>query len=1007
MRKREKKPQTKRSKVVKTILSAVVCVILAVAMILANTLQKDNTRQVDNTMKTNLNRADNTGVDLNGCDPEYNKADYTEEELEEKELDLKRRMAEEGTVLLKNEDGALPVAADTCYSLLSANTTKLLVTDGMGKSRENLKQMFEGSGASVNETLWDFYSGQKDYGLGDGSISWGDEEDFSINECPLSELEEAGVLDSLNGTTPVYFLKRVAGEGRDMPRSMYNHTDIPEDQVRTYLEPDSAELEILKYLNDHFANTILVVNSNAAMELAWLEEFPNIRAVVYATDVRALPEILSGEVNPSGRTVDTFAADALASPAAQNFGDYQYVDASGELTDYNYISYAEGIYVGYRYYETRYEDAVLGQGNAGDYDYDTQVCYPFGYGLSYTSFAWSNLNAVWDEDVCSVTVDVRNTGDVSGKEVVEIYAQSPYTEYDRQNGVEKAAVTLVGFAKTQELAPGETQTVTVTFDKEQLKAYDAKNAKTYIFDAGQYYITAAANAHEAVNNILRAKGADASRMTGDGRADMVASYVPDNQEVDTVTYAKDSYRGAEITNRFDDVVGTVTYLSRSDWTGTFPSHDGEVSDQLSTWGNEINGTDEQGNPASFLYTKEASEELLEQLESFDSGNPTDPDSFADEEIVYGEKNGLTLIDMRGLEFDDPKWEELLDELTEEDYFTMIALSGYGTEYLDSINKPFCTDADGSSGMTLYGGTNAVYPTPITMAQTWNADLALEYGVLIGNGACVGGGDGWYAPSMNIHRTPFTGRNGEYFSEDPFLSGKMAAQEVYGAATKGVYSYIKHFAFNDQENHRGDREGQYGLATWLNEQSAREIYLLPFEMCMKSGDVEINYIAEKEDGTLESATTQIRACQAVMTAFNRIGATWTGGSYALITEILRNEWAFQGFVLTDNANTGVFMDGYQMIEAGADGKLTYLEESARFDFDPQDKAMYHYGREAMHRMLYTVANSRAMDGVAPGGKFIDDATLTENFILGVNIICPVLILLLVILTVLRFRKKSKI
>ena len=361
--------------------------------------------------------------------------------------------------------------------------------------------------------------------------------------------------------------------------------------------------------------------------------------------------------------------------------------------------------------------------------------------------------------------------------------------------------------------------------------------------------------------------------------------------------------------------------------------------------------------------------------------------------------------MRGLDFDDPQWDDLLDELTYEDYYNTIGLSGYGIEYIDSIDMPFCTDADSANGL-IYGGTGKYYPNSMTLAQTWNQELAREMGTMIGNEAIIGGMDGWYAPSMNIHRTPFSGRNGEYYSEDPYLSGAVASNQVYGAATKGVYAYIKHFAFNDQEDHRGDRDGQYGLATWLNEQSAREIYLKPFEMCMKLGDVELNYLEQKSDGTYENATRQIRACQAVMTAFNRIGYTWTGGSYNLLTGIARNEWAFNGMMITDNANTGVFMDGYQMIEAGGDIKLTYLADSARFDFDKNDTATYHYAREAMHRVLYTVANSKAMLGAMPGTEFVDEPSDTEKITMAVDIVCGILIALLAVTTVLRFVPRKK-
>lgn len=1014
MKKKEKKKEKsgKVGKIVRTVLSGILVLVLVVAMIGVNVILPSYDRII-NSMMGYQKSVDNSKVNTDGLDLAYNKSDYTREEIAAAEVDLNERIAGEGIVLFKNDNDLMPFAIDTKFSFFSANSDNFAAGGLLGASKEqNLKAVFQKKGFGVNETLWDFYEkgAGKKYGLATGSISFGDAEDFRINECPLSELQSAnGLTDTFAGTIPVYVMKRVAGEGRDMPRSMYNHADTREDKSKSYLEPDSVELELLQYLNDNFENVILLINSNAALELDWIKEFPSIRAVVYAPamgsyGLNALPDIFSGDVNPSGRTVDTFAADALNAPAVQNFGDYAYYTENGELTKYNYVSYAEGIYVGYKYYETRYEDVILGQGNAGSFDYASEVCYPFGFGLSYTTFDWGNQKTTWSGSTCTVSVDVENIGNVSGKEVVEVYVQSPYTDYDKANNVEKASVMLAGYTKTKELEPGEKETVTITFEEEQLKAYDYTTAKTYILDAGDYYITAAKNAHDATNKILAAKGKTiANGMTADGIKEMVSLYVPENPDVDTSSYAKDSYSGVTISNQFDEAQGDITYLSRNDWEGTWPVCDGEPSDQISTWGNEINGTDGNGEPASYQYYKTVSDELLAKIDAFDSLSPEGPDSFTDE-ITYGAENGLTLIEMRGLDFDDARWDDLLDELTPEDYQIMITASGYGTPALASINKPFAVDADTASGL-IYGGTGAMFPNMMVLAQTWNQDLAMEYGEMIGNEAIIGGADGWYAPSMNIHRTPFSGRNGEYYSEDPFLSGTVAAKEVYGAASKGLYTYIKHLAFNDQENHRGDRPGQYSICTWLNEQSAREIYLLPFEMCMKAGDVDLNYLEKKADGTYENATRKIRACQAVMTAFNRIGYTWTGASYPLITGILRNEWAFDGFILTDNANTGVFMDGYQMIEAGADAKLTYDPQAALYTFDKDNAADYHYGRAAMHRMLYTIANSKAMNGGMPGSVYNEGIQFTQKVQIGINVVGSLLILLMVVLTVRRFRKKA--
>lgn len=967
---------------------------------------KKNKRMVDNMVGGNKVRIDYANADCAGLDLDYDKPDYSKESIKPAEARLGAEIAGEGLVLLKNENHALPILGGSTVSLFSRNAVTVRAKDTITGGR-NLKVIFENAGMGVNETLWKFYSkgAGKSYGLGKGSVGFGDGEDFRINECPLSVLEDKGVLESARGTVPVYVLKRVAGEGRDMPRSMYRHADILEDKVKSYLEPDSVELEILEYLNDHFQNVVLVVNSNAALELGWLADFPNITSVVLAPDgLEALPDVLTGKVNPSGRTVDTFAARTLASPAAQNFGDYAYYREDGTQSKYNYVSYAENIYVGYKYYETRYEDVVLKRGNAGEYDYRKEVVYPFGYGLSYTTFDWGRPNVVWNGKECNVSVEVTNSGHVAGKDVVEVYIQSPYTKYDQKHGVEKASVQLVGYAKTPMLGVGEKRTVTVTFTEEQLKAYDANHARTYILDAGEYFIIAARNAHDAVNNVLAAKKKTMDdKMTAEGDASMVVSYVPENTKVDKKLYSTDGYGKVEITNRLDEARGEVRYLSRADWTGTFPVHDGEPMSEISTWGNEINGITDDNAPASFVYGKTITEEELEKLDAFDSGNPTDKSDF-DDNIVYGKKNGRALIELRGKEYDDPLWEELLDQLTEEEYERTIGVSGYGIEAIESVGMPYCMDGDTASGL-IYGGTGRFFPNSMTLAQTWNQELAYEYGVMIGNEAVLGGLAGWYAPSMNIHRTPYSGRNGEYYSEDAFLSGAVASKTVLGVASKGVYAYIKHFAFNDQENHRGDRKGQYSIATWLHEQAAREIYLLPFEMCMKAGDVDLAYLKETRDG-YENAVKKVRACKAVMTGFNRVGHTWVGGSYALITEIVRNEWDFKGLIITDNANTGEFMDGYQMIEAGADIKLTNLPEAARFDFDSRDKAHYYYAREAMHRLLYTVANSKAMNGAMPGVAYKKEKTLMDKVILAVNAACGAGIVLAVLSMLIRVLPKKK-
>ena len=982
----------KVGRVIKTILKSVLVVVLAVAMVGVNVMLPNSmiSRMVNNIAGYQQSW-DNSKANTAGLDLDYYKADYDKDSIGDAEKQLDRQIANEGYVLLKNDGNTMPFEQGTTFSFFGESVKNLTATQSVltqftgAKGNSNqLKDSFESRGFEVNQTLMDFYTkgaGSK-YTMGTGSINFGAAEDFRINECPLSELESAdGVLDSTKDTVPVFVMRRVAGEGRDMPRSMYNHATSAEDKAKTYLEPDSTELEILQYINDNFDNGVVILNTASALNLGWLEQFPNIKSVLfvpstgrYGTD--SLADIFAGEVSPSGKTVDTFEANSLNSPAAQNYGDYQYIDGDGNLTGYSYVSYAEGIYVGYRYSETRYEDAVLGQGNAGDFDYDSEVVYPFGYGLSYTTFDWSNYQASWDGTTCTVSVDVTNTGDVAGKDVVEVYAQSPYTDYDRANGVEKSAVQLVNYGKTKLLEPGETQTVSVTFDQDMLKAYDANGAKTYILDAGTYYVTAAHDSHDAVNNVLAAKGANVA-----GDASRVSTYVPSNTDVDTTTYATDTKSGAEITNLFGDAKGDVTYLTRADWEGTFPKHDGTpLEGNVSTWGAEINAVDENGDPVSYAWGKVASPELIDRLKGLDSGNPVSDATISDTP-VYGQDNGISLIDLRGKDYNDPMWNQLLDELSAEDYRELVGHSGYGSNFVQSIGKPFNIDADTAAGL-IYGGTGMMFCSPVVMAQTWNQDLASAYGAMIGNEANIGGTTGWYAPSMNIHRTPFTGRNGEYYSEDPVISGTVASLEIKGAAEKGVYSTIKHFALNDQENHRGDGGIEQGCATWSNEQAIREIYVKPFDICMHVGTVDENYVEQGADGSYSMATTKVDACQAIMSAFNRVGATWAGGNYALLTGLARNEWGFNGWIVTDSANSAApYMDSSQMIRAGGDSRLRSNENN--YQYDENNSAEYHYAREAIHHLLYVTANSKAMEGAMPGSAYVPGLQAVDKVRIGVT------------------------
>ncbi|NTV78987.1 MAG: beta-glucosidase, partial [Clostridiales bacterium] len=503
---KEKKAKNKGmvGKVIRTTFSGIFCLILVVVMVVVNTTLASNNRIVDmiagGMTGATYKQIDNSDAKTEGLDLEYNKSDYTKDSIAEEETSLKNQISEEGLVLLKNESNALPISKDQTLSFFSVNSNKLSIGGGLMGGGSSLKDAIEADGMKVNDKLWEFYSKQAEegFGLASGSISFGDAEDFRINEVPLSALQEdVTLLESVKDTVPVYVLKRVAGEGRDMPRSMYNHADNAEDQAKSYLEPDSTELEVLKYLNDNFSNVVLVVNSNAAIELNWLVDYPNITSVIYAPDgMLALADVLNGTVSPSGALPDMYAVNSTSSPAMQNFGVIPYANQDainlGNLTyiDYRagwYIVGAEVIYTGYKYYETRYADIVNGIGKAtssvgaraGDvWNYSDEVSYTFGYGLSYTTFKQTLGDVtINDKDhTATVKVLVENTGNVAGKSIVQLYAQSPYTEYDKQNKVEKAAIQLMGFEKTKELQAGESEEVTVNVDLQYLASYDYTNA---------------------------------------------------------------------------------------------------------------------------------------------------------------------------------------------------------------------------------------------------------------------------------------------------------------------------------------------------------------------------------------------------------------------------------------------------------------------------------------------------------------------------------------------------
>lgn len=593
--------------------------------------------------------------------------------------------------------------------------------------------------------------------------------------------------------------------------------------------------------------------------------------------------MLAGETNPSGKTSDTFLKNLTKSVSYNNFGKFEYTNMADKAAKYKgftgddvtaipgFVNYSEGIYVGYKFYETASDEGLI--------NYDDTVAFPFGYGLSYTSFDQKLDSVKYKGGKVTVTATVTNTGDKAGKDVVEVYYNPPYTD----GGIEKASKNLAGFEKTKELQPGESQKVTVKFDDDDMASYDYKGAKAYMLEKGDYDISIQSDSHHVI----------------DHKAITVK---------DTVTYDSDSntHNGDKTvaTNQFDDVAGDVTYLSRADHFANYK--------------------EATAAPTNFKMSDKAKE-------TFYNNSNYDPKKFdkdSDKMPTTGAKNGLKLSDMYGKDYDDADWDKLLDQLTFDDMDNLIANGGYGTQAVKSVGKIQLTDADGPASLNNnFTGVGSIgFPASTAFACTWNKDLAKQFGEMIGDMAHDMHVAGWYAPAMNIHRNAFSGRTFEYFSEDSLLSGVMASSEISGAKSKGVYSFMKHFALNDQETKRTEM-----LCTWTNEQAMREIYLKPFEMSVKEG-----------------------GAQAVMSSFNYIGNTYAGADSALLQTVLRGEWGFKGFVLTDYFGGYGYQNADQEVRAGNDSMLatTKITNHITDKSATSVKAM----RQAAHNILYTAANS---------------------------------------------------
>ncbi|MDR3318028.1 MAG: glycoside hydrolase family 3 C-terminal domain-containing protein, partial [Clostridiales bacterium] len=779
-------------------------------------------------------------LDEDGQDTAYFKSAFdSKKDLLAVQTEFAQTLQAEGSVLLKNTDNVLPLKANAKVTLLGQRSVDFLSSGGGSgaidtKGMPTLKEAFTQAGYTVNAAVWDFYNtgAAKSYR---GSAS-------KVGEAPVSLFgdTEKDSFASFNDAA-IVVIGRAGTESSDLSRTSNGDGDAG----KHILEFSVNEIELITLAVAQFGagKVVVLLNTMNVMELGPIDDL-GVKACIWVgaggqKGIIAVPKILNGTMYPSGRLVDTYAYDALDTPAMQNFGTVRFTNDNSSSV----MFYAEGIYVGYKYYETRYEDKVLGAGSAGDFNYADEVQYPFGYGLSYTKFDYSGYSLSARSTDFEISVTVKNSGSAKGKEVVAIYMQSPYTAYDKTNGIEKAAVQLVGFAKTKELAAGASETVKITVPKESMRAYDANGYKTYIVDEGTYYFAAGGNAHDALNNILAAKGKNTAEGTDyDGNAALVKTF--NQSALDHTTYAE-TEDGAAITNQLENADlkyygATVTYLTRNDWTGTYPT---AVS---------VERTDQMATDSDITTYFKDDPDAVMPLTSTDSEE-------------YGK---LTLASLIDAEFEENQyWDALLDRMTAEELYTLVRMGGYSTAAIESIAKPSTIDKDGPAGIssTLVGGVGCFgYPIATVIACTYNLDLVETMGEYVGEDGIYSATHGWYSPAMNIHRSPFSGRNFEYYSEDGFVSGKVGAATVKGVQRKGEYAYIKHFAFNEQET------GRSGLYTFGGEQALREIYLTPFELSVREG------------GAL-----------AMMASMNRAGCYWTGAHKGLMTEILRNEWGFKG------------------------------------------------------------------------------------------------------------------
>lgn len=831
----------------------------------------------------------------------------SEEHISES-LETAEAIAEEGITLLKNENGALPLSANTKLNVFGwSSTNPVYGGAGSGSSDSSqavslLKGLAE-AGFELNTALEDFYTA---FRTDRPTISFFGV-DFTVPEPTIDEYKEAHIFENAKdfSDTALVVIARSSGEGSDLAISLSkennfvldeNGRDIifstQEDDLdasKSYLELSNREIAMLDEVTSDFENVIVVINSAQPMELGWLDEYESINAAIWCPSpgqvgFRALGKILAGEVNPSGHLVDTFVYDLWDTPYINNIGNFQYSnyeDVTGATENtVPFVEYSEGIYVGYKFYETAASEGFI--------DYDAVVQYPFGYGLSYTNFE-SKIASV-DDDGQNITmhIEVTNKGDAAGKTVAQVYYNPPYYN----GGIEKASANLVGFVKTSLIEAGATEYVEVSFSYEDMASYDSSKIKStdgaYVLEAGDYQINLCSDSHNVIDTYVATVDKD---------------IIYDDENA-----GKRSSDKVTATNELEYASGDNIYLSRADGFANYE--------------------EAMAAPDNYVMTSEMKEYYASRL-TYDAA---EYDSGA-EMPVTGADNDLEFKDMVGLEYDDPKWEELLDELTVDE---MKSLAGDGTFHAvaaNSINLSSTFETDGPTAVNSFftGKTGTAFPAPIMVASTWNIELAAKFGESIGHELNDFGFTGWYGPGMNIHRTAFSGRNFEYYSEDGFLSGKIAASEVAAVRKLGIIPYLKHFALNDSETNRAR-----GICTWCTEQAIREIYLKPFEMAVKDG-----------------------GANGIMNSKNAIGSKWVGANAEVQINILREEWGFNGIVGTDSLDTAseYYEDPNEALRAGTD-KMMPMSFSDEYWADESAGTVLAL-RNASHHIIYTLTNSNAV------------------------------------------------